>query len=295
MFYVIILSFLCYNTNMLIFFQMPSTSDDWLSVAKVFGERWNYPNCVGSVDGKHVVIQCPPLSVATHRNYKGTFSIILMALVDGNYNFMYAHAGTPGKASDGGVFVGTSLYGPLEREELLPEPRPLPGSDQPMPFIIVADDAFPLTQYMMKPYSTNIEKGTHERIYNYRHSRARRIVENAFGVMASVFRVFRRSIPLTPEHTTSVVLACVHLHNFLRRNSVAATNYCPPGTFDTEDPASGEVIEGRWRANVQGDCGLFRLQNVPRNAKRAAKVIRDNFKEYFVSDVGKVHWQDNYA
>lgn len=50
-------------------------------------------------------MQCPPLSVAKHRNYKGTFGLILMALVDGYYNFMYVHVGTPGRASDGGALA----------------------------------------------------------------------------------------------------------------------------------------------------------------------------------------------
>lgn len=185
-------------------------------------------------------MQCPPLSVAKYRNYKGTFSVILMALVDGNYNLMYAHVGTPRRASDGGVFVDTSLYRPLECGELLPKPVPLPVSDVPMPFVIVADDAFPLTNYIMKPFPHRLQKGTPERSFNYRLSRARRIVENAFGVMASVFRVFRRSIQLTPENTTTVVLACVHLHNFHRRNQRAINHYCPPGFFDSEDTDSGE-------------------------------------------------------
>lgn len=50
-----------------------------------------------------------------------------------------------------------------------------------MHFVIVADDAFPLTNYMMKPFPNRLQKGTPERAFNYRLSRARRIVENAFG------------------------------------------------------------------------------------------------------------------
>lgn len=60
---------------------------------------------------------------------------------------------------DGGVFVDTSLYRPLESGELLPKPVPLPGSDVPMNFVIVADDAFPLTNYMIKPFPNRLQKG----------------------------------------------------------------------------------------------------------------------------------------
>lgn len=75
-----------------------------------------------------------------------------MALVDGNYNFIYAHLGTPGKAWDCGVFVNTSLYRPLECGELLAKPVPLPGS------AIVADDAFRLAQYMMKQFPNRLQE-----------------------------------------------------------------------------------------------------------------------------------------
>lgn len=78
-----------------------------------------------------------------------------MALVDGNYNFIYAHLGTPGKAWDCGVFVNTSLYRPLECGELLAKPVPLPGSAI---FVTVADDAFPLAQYMMKQFPNRLQE-----------------------------------------------------------------------------------------------------------------------------------------
>lgn len=71
--------------------------------------------------------------------------------------------------------------------------------------------------------------------------------------------------------------------------------YCPPGTFDTEDTDTGELIEGRWRAEVKQDSGMCHLQNVPQNSRRSAKVIRNNFMKYFVSAQGKVYWQDKYA
>lgn len=118
-------------------------------------------------------MQCPPSSGDKYRIYKGTFSLILMALVEGNYNFMYVHVGTPGRAFDVGVFVDTSLYRPHESGELLPKPVPLPGSDVPMNFVIVADDAFPLTNYMMKSFPNRLQKRTPEKAFNYRLFRSR--------------------------------------------------------------------------------------------------------------------------
>lgn len=68
----------------------------------------------------------------------------------------------------------------------------------------------------MKPYSGVHGKGSKERIFNYLLSRGQRVVENAFGILASVFRVFRKPMLLQPEKVQIISIAAVHLHNFLR-------------------------------------------------------------------------------
>lgn len=38
---------------------MPETPNDWKVIAEEFGTKWNFPHCVGDVDGKHVGIVKP--------------------------------------------------------------------------------------------------------------------------------------------------------------------------------------------------------------------------------------------
>ena len=64
----------------------PSESD-WKNISDVFWSKWNFTNCYGAVDGKHVVIRCPAGSGSQYFNYKKTFSIVLLASVDADYNF----------------------------------------------------------------------------------------------------------------------------------------------------------------------------------------------------------------
>ena len=88
------------------------------------------------------------------------------------------------RCADGGVFAECGFRNAVDAGDMgFPEDAPLPGGDQPCPFAIVADDAFPLKTWIMKPYPQRLMK-PEERIFNYRLSRARRIVENAFGIMA---------------------------------------------------------------------------------------------------------------
>jgi len=130
-------------------------------------------------------------------------------------------------------------------------------------------------------------------VFNYRLSRARRIVENAFGLLASVFRIFRKPLIVRPPTTNDITLACVYLHNFLRRNSAPKQLHTPPGTLDFENTDNGTVIEGQWRREIQNDSGMVNLAKTLRNHGNGAKKIRDAFLDYFTSNEGRVSWQDN--
>lgn len=167
-------------------FQVPTTSQEWLDKSKVFNDVWNFPHCIGAMDGKHVLIQAPFNSGTEFYNYKSTFSIVLFALVDADYNFIFVDAGCQERISDGGVFKDTILYRMIENKKLgLPNPEPLPNRNTMVPYFIVADSAFALSENVMKPYAGTHVKGSPKRIFNYRLSRARRVVENAFGIISS--------------------------------------------------------------------------------------------------------------
>jgi len=88
---------------------MPHNPQKWLTISTEWEEKWNFPHCIGAMDGKHIITQCPINSGSEYINYKGTFSVVLMALVDANYNFLYADIGCQGRISDGGVFRNTNI------------------------------------------------------------------------------------------------------------------------------------------------------------------------------------------
>ena len=139
----------------------------WLEVAKDFNDNWNFPHCLGAIDGKHVVLQCPANTGSFFFfNYKGTFSIIVLAVVDANYLFKYAHVGMQGRTFDDGVFLHSVFYNALTSGVLnVPQPSVLLGNDTPVPYVLVADDAFPLISYLIKPYAVEVPKGSLKRVF----------------------------------------------------------------------------------------------------------------------------------
>ena len=153
-------------------------------------------------------------------NYKHFFSILLLALVDANYCFIVVDVGAVGKSSDSIVFKKSNIGRKLESNQLgIPGSRPLPNDENGkcMPFVIVGDEAFALSEHVLRPYP-NRNLSVQQRIYNYRLTRARRMVECAFGILANKWRIFHRPLDVTPQFCDSIVKACCILHNFVRRN-----------------------------------------------------------------------------
>lgn len=171
----------------------------------------------------------------------------------------------------------------------LPPSRPLPQLSLPIPYVFVGDEAFQLTPNVMKPFSGLHNKRTIKRIFNYRLSRARRVSENAFGIMSSSFRVFRKPMLLNPDVATKVTLAAIYLHNYLR-NSGSRNVYCSVGMLDSELFKSGEVVTGLWRQDTS-DSQINNLPSVPRRSCLEAQTVREEFAKYFISAQGELQFQ----
>jgi len=259
--------------------QVPSNSQRWNEVAAEFAAQWQFPGCIGALDGKHIAIKPPANSGSLYYNYKHFHSVVLMALVDANYKFLYVDVGNYGRVADGGVFNNCSLAAHLANDTLgIPAPVDYPGVGA-LPFVVVADDAFGLKPYIMKPYpSRGLTK--QQRIFNYRISRARRVVENAFGILSQRFRIFSHAIELDPHKVKIVTMAACCLHNFLLRNSTSAQCYA----YD---------IFGNDNNEAQM-CNSFKpVRNQSSNhSSRSASEIRDHFCAYFNSSAGSVEWQE---
>lgn len=261
--------------------QVPQTEEDWEIIQKEYYFQWNFLNCCGAMDGKSIVIRNPPHSGSEYFNYKGTYSVILLACVDANYCFRYFNIGINGQANNAAVFAKSSLNAALEYVEN--------RLHFPKNGILVSDDAFPLKNYILKPFGRSNKLSRKQKIFNYRLSRARRVVENAFGILVSRFRVFEQPIAVGINKVDGIIKAALVLHNWLKM--ISSESYTPTGYVDTEDLTTKSIIQGTWRTQNSSWNGLHNLQvHTNRNYTKLAYNVRDQYIDYFFGE-GTVPWQ----
>jgi hypothetical protein len=181
----------------------------WKRTQEAFKTKWNFPNCCGAIDGKHCQIKRPDNSSEFY-NYKGSYSIILFTLVDADCRFVFIDVVSNGRVNDGAVFRNSTLNSAMENNLL----------NWSVNSVIIGDDAFPLRNTLLKPYSKVNLTLKQNKIFNHRLSRARRVSENAFGILAQRVRVFARPIELKVSTTDLVIRSACYLHSWLRMTSI---------------------------------------------------------------------------
>ena len=284
------------------YLNIPKSKVEWKEVAFGFEMCWNFPNCIGAIDGKHFVMQCPKLSGSEFYNYKKTFSSLVLAMCDHNYKFIYVDIGSTGREGDCSVFKQSNLFQSLEDSSLnIPPPCVVSGSEVELPHVIIGDEAFPMRPYLMRPYPG---RGRHilpysQKVYNYRLSRARRMIENAFGILVARWRIFRAPMNADIENCELYIKAAFVLHNYLR-NHIYEKDSTPrlyiPHDFVDSDNLDGSVAPGSWRREIDGSTGVTDVGRFGANMHATDVAhIRDKFATYFVSPGGAVAWQHRCA
>ena len=168
-----------------------------------------------------------------YHNYKGQESIFLLAICDSNYSFTHVDVGALGRASDGGVFEVSTLQAALTSNNInLPLACLVPGCTEPSPYEILANEVFPLKSHLMWPYPKRVVTDE-RRIFNYRLARARRLIENLFGILTSAWRILVHRIDLQPNKTGTIVLVCWTLHNLIPSSCYPPEGTLPPLLYQT--------------------------------------------------------------
>lgn len=244
---------------------MPEPTEElWKELAEEFWEQTQFPNCIGALDGNHVMLKLPPNQQSKRS------SIVLLGLVDSHCRFVAVDVGAYGSAGDSNIFRESTMGRKLFEGRLrIPPGEPLPCTKQPcLPNVVVADEAFGLTESLMCPYSGH-ELTHKEKIFNYRLSCVHRMVKCAFRVCTTKWRILLSTIELDVEKAIKVVLACCVLHNFVIERERGSSYPAPQNAAQ-------------------------HVQFMDSHPTTHAMSIRNAFADFFVAPEGSVSWQNDY-
>ena len=189
------------------------THAELIKVVDEFQSKWGFPQCAGAIDGSHIPIKAPTEYHTDFYNRKGWYSIILQAVVDSNYKFIDIYVGWPGKVHDARVFSSSSVFEKGQRKQLFVGELVKTMNGIKVPFNIIADAAYPLLPWVMKPFSDNGNVSPEKAHFNYRLSRARMVVDNAFGHLKGRWRCLLKQNESDLARMNNIVAACCVLHN----------------------------------------------------------------------------------
>lgn len=207
-----------------------------------------------------------------------------MAIADAMYKFVAIDIGAPGRCSDGGIWEATGLREAV-KQSLPTEQQRLPNSDKVGHHYLVGDPAFPLQDYMIRPFAGRGLPHA-KAVFNYRHSRARRVVENAFGIASARWRVWRHPIEASPYMVILISKAVCVLHNFAMSHESNTTDTFKRITeiYQQEQPNKAKL--------PPNNLHPIKFESNNKRSNKKGAELRDTLKNFFVNE-GQVTWQND--
>ena len=246
-------------------------SEEWLRIADEFNDICKMPNCIGSIDGKHCRIKCPPNAGSLYFNYKSFRSMNLLCVADANLCFTLIDVVAYGRENDSSVFSNSSFGKAFSSGDLnVPPMRNIPGTSISMPLYFVGDKAFPLKPNLMRPFPRR-ELDFAETVFNGKLSSKRRTIECTFGLLNKKFGIFQKAFETNVEVTECTIKSACVVYNYIRK------------TQTTKIKRREEEI---WNKNSK--MSLLQL-NTPLALDISTETlqVREKLKNYFVSVLGR--------
>ncbi|KAJ8875935.1 hypothetical protein PR048_023843 [Dryococelus australis] len=251
----------------------PLTKEAWRTWATEYDAKADFPRCLAAIDGKHCVVQALPGTGSQFYNYKGSYSVVLLAAVSAQYRFIMVDIGTEERSSDRDILKNSAFGRALARNELdFPPPEPISDSTELFPYVFVADEAFPLTTNMMRPALASND--------------CRKYIWDFICKVAHLPTAHSGSLPLV----RAIIKVTTCLRNWLLTEEEnlqpEERKYCSSRTPDSVDQ-DGNIIEGQWRTEVSDDNALRDLPPAMRlgsnRYSEAAANIREEYTDFFLS------------
>ena len=195
------------------FIKLPLTVDETAASIATFQHLSMLPNIAGAIDGSHIKIRAPRESAVDYFSRYQEHDVVVQAVVNGKKLFIDVAAGFPGSLHDARVLRNSSIYQKAENGNILSAgPMHVIGTEEIQPYL-VGDSAYPLSPWLQKPYPEGTRDPAEIR-FNKELSSARVVVECAFGILKSRWRILDVIEERDIAFVSKIIIACAVLHNF---------------------------------------------------------------------------------
>lgn len=188
-----------------VFIRFPRRAEDFFEMERKF----RFPGAIGAIDGTHVRILPPSLKGGKRHmreafyNRKQFHSLNIQAVCDSETQFIDVYAKYPGSVHDARIFVNSDLYKSVTSGDIVVPNR----------YHLLADAAYPCSDFVLPPFRDNGVLTAQQREFNKQHSRSRVVIERAFGMMKSRFRIFYGTVQVPRVQVPALFVAGCALHN----------------------------------------------------------------------------------
>ena len=249
------------ETLLPVYIQFPS-GNGVREVMDGFKQTLGVPQCAGSIDGSHVPVTPPAMNPTDYYNRKGWYSMLVQAVVDHKLLFRNLCVGWPGSVHDARVLANSSVYKKISNGQLLVG-NTVQVQQHPLRPFIFGDSAYPLLPWLMKPFSFSSSLSLEQKLFNYRISRARVVVEIAFGRLKGRWRRLSKQIDMDIDNVPHIISACCVLHNVCE---VHKENF------------NDEWLQEVDTEMAQPDCGSTTSSTIVTGGEEVREILIDYFK-----------------
>ncbi|CAH9096803.1 unnamed protein product [Cuscuta europaea] len=210
----------------------------------------HFKDCIGAIDGTHIVITVPEEDQIRYRGRKGIPTTNVLTVCDFDLLFTYVLTGWEGSAHDSRIFLDTLNNSNLNF------PNPPPGKyylvDKGYPERYGYLTPYPKTRYHQSEFRGSRPRGSRE-VFNRAHSSLRSCIERAFGVLKARWKILQKMPNYSLVDQNRIICSCFALHNYIRKSKLD-----PAFDFIDEDPEfiPPDVIPDVQASTTQVDDGM---------------------------------------